>query len=93
MQASTSDAAHYLVVESDICTSQCKSAEHFFDSKCIADQINKPLNKGIWYYCKAANNGWWPVMTSDLFSQPFVFMFTCKYILGSLQIKVIYFNI
>lgn len=65
----------------------------FFDSKCIADQINKPLNKGIWYYCKAANNGWWPVMTSDLFSQPFVFMFTCKYILVSLQIKVIYFNI
>ena len=33
------------------------------------------------YYCRAANNGWWPVMTSDLFSQPFVFMFTCKYIL------------
>ena len=37
------DETQYLVIESDNCTSQYKSAEHFYDLQCIADAIKKKI--------------------------------------------------
>lgn len=56
MLVSTCVCPYYLLV--DNCTLQCKSAEHFFYLKCIADQINKPLTRvfGIAGHGKGENN-------------------------------------